>query len=167
MLALKRSAIVVRPKLPFLDWLHAADPTSATLTLTDLRREPTIYLVPECGDAEEERAPYRRSSQRSLRTSSVAGGGIGRRGRRPGPLELSVAGSTASFTRRCSTKRTSLSSKNTSKATRTTGYGVSTVFLDTARDSRRAAALDRTNGAATARHRPRPAASDNMPSPTV
>ena len=56
MLALNRSAIVVRPKLPFLDWLHAADPTSATLTLADLGREPTIYLVPECGDAEEERA---------------------------------------------------------------------------------------------------------------
>ena len=56
MLALNRSAIVVRPKSPFLDWLHAADPTSVTLTLPNLAREPTIYLVPECGDAEEERA---------------------------------------------------------------------------------------------------------------
>ena len=56
MLALNRSAIVVRPKPPFLDWLHAADPTSVTLTLADLGREPTIYLVPEYGDAEEERA---------------------------------------------------------------------------------------------------------------
>src|SRR4030095_5222379 len=60
MLALNRSAIVVRPKLPFLDWLHAADPTSVTLTLADLGREPTIYLVPECGDAEEERAALQR-----------------------------------------------------------------------------------------------------------
>ena|ERR1700676_4367132 len=83
MLALNRSAIVVRPKLPFLDWLHAADPTSATLTLADLGREPTIYLVPECGDAEEERAAALQTAQRSLRTSSMAGGGIGRRGRRP------------------------------------------------------------------------------------
>ena len=56
MLALNRSAIVVRPKPPFLDWLHAAEPTSVTLTLADLGREPTIYLVPECADAEEERA---------------------------------------------------------------------------------------------------------------
>jgi hypothetical protein len=56
MLALNRSAILVRPKSPFLDWLHGADPTSVTLTLADLRREPTIYLVPECGDAEDERA---------------------------------------------------------------------------------------------------------------
>jgi hypothetical protein len=39
-----------------LDWLHAADATSATLTLADLSREPTIYLIPECGDPEEERA---------------------------------------------------------------------------------------------------------------
>ena len=56
MLALNRSAIVVRPKLPFLEWLHSADPTSATLTLADLALEPTIYLVPECADAEEQRA---------------------------------------------------------------------------------------------------------------
>ena len=56
MLALNRSAIVVRPKSPFLGWLHTADPTSVTLTLPDLAVEPTIYLVPECGDAEEERA---------------------------------------------------------------------------------------------------------------
>jgi hypothetical protein len=27
MLALNRSAIIVRPKLAFLGWLHAADPT--------------------------------------------------------------------------------------------------------------------------------------------
>src|SRR5215510_1475516 len=40
-------AIVVRPVQPFLDWLHRVDPTSAQLTLEDLRREPTIYLLPE------------------------------------------------------------------------------------------------------------------------
>src|SRR5215475_5128311 len=42
-----RSAIVVRPAQPFLDWLHRVDPTRAQLTLGDLRREPTIYLLPE------------------------------------------------------------------------------------------------------------------------
>jgi hypothetical protein len=45
---LNRSAIVVKPKQPFLDWLHTADPTSHRLTLGDLSREPTIYLIPEC-----------------------------------------------------------------------------------------------------------------------
>ncbi len=50
---LNRSAIVVKPKQRFLDWLHAADPTSGRLTLSILTREPTIYLIPEC-DTEED-----------------------------------------------------------------------------------------------------------------
>jgi len=50
---LNRSAIMVKPKQPFLDWLHAADPTSLELTLVDLVREPTIYLIPECDTNEE------------------------------------------------------------------------------------------------------------------
>lgn len=45
---LNRSAIVVKPKQPFLDWLHAADPTSHGITLLDVGREPPIYLIPEC-----------------------------------------------------------------------------------------------------------------------
>ena len=48
-----RSAIVVKPRQPFLDWLHTADPTSHRLTLRDLTREPTIYLIPEC-DTEQD-----------------------------------------------------------------------------------------------------------------
>ena len=56
MLALNRSAIVLRPKPRFLEWLHATDPTSGTLTLADLGREPTIYLVSACGNSEDERA---------------------------------------------------------------------------------------------------------------
>ena len=52
MRALNRSAIVVHPRLPFLEWLHAVDPTSASLTLADLGQEPTIYLVPDDGDPE-------------------------------------------------------------------------------------------------------------------
>jgi hypothetical protein len=53
---LNRSALVVKPRQPFLEWLHAADPTSGRLTLADLSREPTIYLIPECdtpGDVED------------------------------------------------------------------------------------------------------------------
>ena len=56
MLALNRSAIVLRPKPSFLEWLHAADQQSVGLTLVDLGREPTIYLVAACGDAEDEEA---------------------------------------------------------------------------------------------------------------
>jgi hypothetical protein len=48
MVTLNRSAIVVTPRQPFLDWLHAAGPTSRELTLGDLVQEPAVYLIPEC-----------------------------------------------------------------------------------------------------------------------
>jgi hypothetical protein len=44
---INRCAVVVKPAQLFLDWLHRVDPTSAHLTLEDLTREPTIYLLPE------------------------------------------------------------------------------------------------------------------------
>ena len=50
---LNRSALVVKPTQPFLDWLHAADPTSHNITLSDVTREPTIYLIPECDSDED------------------------------------------------------------------------------------------------------------------
>jgi hypothetical protein len=50
---LNRSAIVVRPKQRFLDWLHAVDPSSHGITLLDMGRDPTIYLIPECDTDEE------------------------------------------------------------------------------------------------------------------
>jgi len=57
--AIKRSAVIVIPAQQFLDWLHRVDPTSAELKLEDLRREPTIYLLPEY-DTEEEAHGYLR-----------------------------------------------------------------------------------------------------------
>ena len=50
-----RTAIVVKPDQPFRDWLHGADPTSNELSLEDLQREPTAYLLPECENEEEAR----------------------------------------------------------------------------------------------------------------
>ena len=46
---------MVMPGQPFLDWLHRADPTSGGLSLEDLRREPTVYLLPQCESEEEAR----------------------------------------------------------------------------------------------------------------
>ena len=40
---------------PLLDCLHRADPTSGGLSLEDLRRELTVYLLPECENDEEAR----------------------------------------------------------------------------------------------------------------
>jgi len=50
---LNRSAVVVKPKQPFLDWLHHADPTSRGITLEQVGRTPRIYLLPEC-DTEDD-----------------------------------------------------------------------------------------------------------------
>ena len=50
---INRSAIVVRPAQPFLDWLHRVDSTSAHLNVEDLQQEPTIYLVPECDSLDQ------------------------------------------------------------------------------------------------------------------
>jgi hypothetical protein len=55
MLSVNRTAIVVKPSQRFLDWLHAADPTSADLTLEDLRDESNVYLIPEGGSDQEVR----------------------------------------------------------------------------------------------------------------
>jgi len=57
--AINRSAVMVMPAQPFLDWLRRADPTSAALSLEDLRREPTIYLLPEYGSEREARGYLR------------------------------------------------------------------------------------------------------------
>ena len=41
-----RSALIVMAKQPFVDWLHTVDPTSKDIRLSDINREPTVYLVP-------------------------------------------------------------------------------------------------------------------------
>ena len=58
---INRSALIVKPTQVFLDWLHEVDPTSTDLTLEDLQREPTIYLVPEC-DSQDQAIEYLRES---------------------------------------------------------------------------------------------------------
>ena len=54
---INRSALIVKPTQLFLDWLHEVESTSTHLTLEDLQREPTIYLVPEC-DSQEQAIEY-------------------------------------------------------------------------------------------------------------
>src|ERR1035437_3582563 len=100
MLALNRSALVVRPRSPFLDWLHAVDPTSASLTLGHLTREPTIYLVSECGGPDDNQVYLQAvfstaggggpdANQVYLQaSSSPAVGGTGRGGDAPVPGRL-------------------------------------------------------------------------------
>ena len=72
MVTLNRSAIVVKPKQPFLDWLHATDPTSLELTLLNLTREPTICLIPEC-DTDEDVAEVLRELCEDIFEEQLAG----------------------------------------------------------------------------------------------
>ncbi|GKW50232.1 hypothetical protein [Halomonas sp. NCCP-2165] len=46
---LNRSALSVKPTQPFLDWINSLEPTVGEddLTLDDIDRESTIYLIPE------------------------------------------------------------------------------------------------------------------------
>ena len=53
MRTLNRSAIIVTPKQPFLEWLHSIDLSSHDLKMTDLRSDPSVYLFPECNDDNE------------------------------------------------------------------------------------------------------------------
>jgi hypothetical protein len=46
MLTLNRSAIVVTPKEPFLDWIRGVDPSNRELTMADLENDPSVYLFP-------------------------------------------------------------------------------------------------------------------------
>jgi hypothetical protein len=71
MITINRTAIVVMPGKPFLDWLHRADPTSTELSLEDLRREPTVYLLPECENEEEVRERLKEASA-LIRSDPVA-----------------------------------------------------------------------------------------------
>ena len=44
---LNRSAVAVRPKQPFLDWVNSVEPDSS-VTLDELQK--TLYLVPDYED---------------------------------------------------------------------------------------------------------------------
>jgi len=55
MITINRTAMLVSPGKPFLEGLHRADPTSNELSLEDLRRGPTVYLLSECNNVEEAR----------------------------------------------------------------------------------------------------------------
>jgi hypothetical protein len=57
MLEVNRSAIVVIPKQPLLDWLNLVDPGDGDLTLAGMQAEPHVYLIPEV-ESEEDLGRY-------------------------------------------------------------------------------------------------------------
>lgn len=54
MASVNRSALVVRPKQPFVDWINSVDTTSP-VTLEQACDEPSVYLLPVC-DTEKDLA---------------------------------------------------------------------------------------------------------------
>jgi hypothetical protein len=69
---LNRSAIVVKPRQPFLDWLHAVDPTSRDIALPEVVADPTIYLIPEC-DSEADVHKFLRELCEEIFVEQLAG----------------------------------------------------------------------------------------------
>ena len=50
---INRSLIMVTPQQPFLDWLHATDPTSLSIGLATLQEDPSVFLITACDDESE------------------------------------------------------------------------------------------------------------------
>ena len=44
---LNRSAVMLRPKQPMLDWLNTLPELMPDMTLEDIRKDSTVYLLPE------------------------------------------------------------------------------------------------------------------------
>ena len=63
---LNRSAVLVMASRPFLEWLHRVNPTSVYLTLEDLRKDPSIYLLQESDDDVAARAHLQDASAEIL-----------------------------------------------------------------------------------------------------
>ena len=53
MRTLNRTAVMIVPKQPFLDWLRGVDPSNRDLTMEEVCADPSIYLLPECAFEDE------------------------------------------------------------------------------------------------------------------
>jgi hypothetical protein len=69
---INRSAVIVRPKKPFLDWVRAVDYDDAPEVTLDQMGE-TLYLVPDYEDPKTPRGSSRRSARKSSAGNSRGG----------------------------------------------------------------------------------------------
>jgi hypothetical protein len=53
MRTLNRAVLVVKPLLPFLNWLNSVVEKEHILSLDDVRRDETTYLIPESTDEKD------------------------------------------------------------------------------------------------------------------
>ncbi|ABE60341.1 MULTISPECIES: hypothetical protein [Chromohalobacter] len=71
---LNRSALSVKPTQAFVDWINSLEPTVGEddLTLDDVERESTVYLIPEM-DTPEALAAYVRERHLDLLETELRG----------------------------------------------------------------------------------------------
>ncbi|HWO57529.1 MAG TPA: hypothetical protein VNN55_08180 [bacterium] len=53
---LNRTAIVLRPKQPFVDWINETEPDDRPVTLEEVAEDNVVYLIPENRDDDVDRA---------------------------------------------------------------------------------------------------------------
>ncbi|MEO5334062.1 MAG: hypothetical protein H7839_18780 [Magnetococcus sp. YQC-5] len=54
MLTINRSVLIVKPRLPFLEWVNKACASDPPMILDDLTTEQSVYLIPEVDEGELE-----------------------------------------------------------------------------------------------------------------
>lgn len=53
---INRSVLIIKPRIPFLDWVNATGALDAPLTIDELMPEQSVYLIPEVNEGGVE--PY-------------------------------------------------------------------------------------------------------------
>jgi hypothetical protein len=94
---LNRSAIVVKPKQRFLDWLHTVDPTSHEVTLLDVCRERRFTSSRSAIRMRSKRTYFENRARRFSQSNWPAATKIPRPGLEIGATKNSANGSTTSI----------------------------------------------------------------------
>ena len=101
-----RTAVVLKPTEAFLEWLKAADSDLPDLTLSQLRANCSVFLIPEF-DEPEQAVAYFDERHREIFAAELAGWMIDQEnGRRPWVWKLSGAFSNWKCTTPCSIWKT-------------------------------------------------------------
>jgi len=101
MLLVNRTALVVKPKQPYIDWANSLDSSSdgPVLSLEDPELDHNVYLVDEVIDPDELQEQLRRHTAQSSRMNCATGTCWRPTGRRGAILRCSRRGSRWRLTR--------------------------------------------------------------------
>jgi hypothetical protein len=68
---INRFAVVIKPKQPFVDWLHSVDADSRDITLEDVMEDSSVYLLPQ-RDYEDDMLEVLRMTSREIFSQELA-----------------------------------------------------------------------------------------------